>query len=75
MGALRGQIWNKKDLLVTLTAKQHNFVSEDTKVYLRDVLDHCISMEQRLEMAKDILNNTHSTFLARVSLGKICILL
>jgi len=68
MTALRSQLWNKKDMLISLTSKQYTFITEDIKVYFRDVMDHCVSMEQRLDISKEILNSVHNTYLARISL-------
>jgi Mg2+ and Co2+ transporter CorA len=56
-------------MLTGLTSRNHEFISNDIKFYLRDVLDHLINMENRLEVSKEMLNNLHQTYLSRVSLG------
>jgi magnesium transporter len=67
---LRSNLWNKKDILVAMTTKKHIYVSEQTRVYLRDVFDNTVAMNQILDMTKETLNNLHSTYLARISVGK-----
>lgn len=71
MMTLRGQLWSKRELLSNFTTKNHHFITNEIQIYMRDVLDHLLAMEQRLEVTKEVLNNLHQTYLARVSLGKL----
>jgi len=68
MTSLRNQIWSKKELLLTFNSKSDDFITDDIKFYLRDVLDHLLNMEQRLDVSKEMLNNLHQTYLSRISL-------
>jgi Mg2+ and Co2+ transporter CorA len=45
------------------------FLSADTRLYLRDVLDHLVSSIQKVDMCRDILNQAHQNYLARVSIA------
>eukprot|EP01117_Protostelium_nocturnum_P004934 TRINITY_DN1788_c0_g1_i3.p1 TRINITY_DN1788_c0_g1~~TRINITY_DN1788_c0_g1_i3.p1 ORF type:complete len:387 (+),score=84.23 TRINITY_DN1788_c0_g1_i3:127-1287(+) len=92
--SLRSHVWSIKELLSTLNAKEHSFltqetrihlrdmlentkehksgkensfVSQETRIYLRDVLDNTVKMEEKLHNAKEMVNNLHSTYLARIS--------
>jgi Mg2+ and Co2+ transporter CorA len=44
-------------------------VENSTKAYIRDVLDHVLRQEEKLKIAKDMLENLHSTYLAKLSIG------
>jgi len=68
MTTLRNQVWSKKELLLGLNSKADILITDSIKIYLRDVLDHLLSMEQRLDVSKEMLNNLHQTYLSRVSL-------
>jgi Mg2+ and Co2+ transporter CorA len=44
-------------------------VEDSIKVYIRDVLDHVLRQEEKLKIAKDLLDNMHSNYLAKLSIG------
>jgi magnesium transporter len=74
---LRAQLLRKKDLLLGLLAKSHaqkknqidpTSLSRNTKVYLRDVLDHVTTMLEDVESTKEAIGNLNAIYLARVSI-------
>jgi len=67
---LRGSLLSKREIVATLSSQIRTsiFVSENTKIYFRDVMDHIVLMIQRLEMANEMLNNTSSLYLAMISI-------
>eukprot|EP01118_Nematostelium_gracile_P016156 TRINITY_DN662_c0_g1_i1.p1 TRINITY_DN662_c0_g1~~TRINITY_DN662_c0_g1_i1.p1 ORF type:complete len:412 (-),score=104.80 TRINITY_DN662_c0_g1_i1:227-1462(-) len=68
MTTIRSQLWMKREILQGFTSKPDKFISEEIKIYFRDVLDLLLSMEQKVEVSKEMLINLHQTYLARVSL-------
>eukprot|EP00762_Andalucia_godoyi_P007056 ANDGO_07665.mRNA.1 Magnesium transporter ALR1 len=44
-------------------------LSQETRLYLRDVLDHVNSCIQKIDTSREILNQAHSNYLARVSIA------
>ncbi|KAL9652478.1 hypothetical protein ABK040_000050 [Willaertia magna] len=44
------------------------FIEQNVQIYLRDVLDHLTYCCDRLEMARDSLNQCHSNYLTRVQI-------
>ncbi len=67
---LRSHLWTKKEVITIVTTKELAFVSRGIKLYLRDVLDNIQKMEEKLTVSKEMLNNLHATYLARISIGK-----
>lgn len=43
------------------------FISGETRLYLRDVLDHVSSCIHKVDIGRDVLNHAHQSYLARVS--------
>ncbi|PRP79549.1 hypothetical protein PROFUN_12782 [Planoprotostelium fungivorum] len=64
---LRTHIWSLKELLTNINVKKHPLIGKEMRIYLRDVLDHAIKMEEKLHNSKEMVNNLHSTYLARIS--------
>jgi Mg2+ and Co2+ transporter CorA len=48
--------------------KECPFVGTNDRIYLRDVLDHIVRMEEKLQVSRDMMNYVSSTCLARVSI-------
>ncbi len=66
---LKGYLLAKRELLNILVYKEQRlFISKYSKLYLRDVLDNTKKMDQKMDVAKEMLNNLHQTYLATVSI-------
>jgi magnesium transporter len=65
---LLSHLWAKRELVGALINKDYALVTKNTKVYLRDVMDHTLRMEEKLRVTQEILNYTSATYLARVSI-------
>lgn len=58
----------KSDILKTLTKKCGDRISSQCILYLRDIEDHIIQMSLDLEHYSEILNRSHSNYLAQISI-------
>lgn len=62
------QLIYKRDVLVQLSAEKQILLQPQTKLYLRDTLDHVVLMLQQLQHSEDVLNNANATYLALISI-------
>jgi magnesium/cobalt transport protein CorA len=69
---LRSQLLKKKETVLSLLSKSSSnkggAMGEQTRLYLRDVLDHVLCLFDDIEMAKEQLTHLTNTYLARVSI-------
>lgn len=65
---LRRLIWPKKNLLTYLISRKLPFISEIIHIYLRDILDHISECGNKLDLNKELLNQTHSNYMARLNM-------
>jgi len=65
---LRTQVRSKREILESLTNRDYPNTTPDIKVYLRDVQDGVLRLDERLSAAKETLTNLHNTYLARISI-------
>eukprot|EP00474_Spongospora_subterranea_P011337 CRZ11795.1 hypothetical protein [Spongospora subterranea] len=49
-----------------MSRERRSFLSGVRVAYFRDVLDHVLTMIQKLELSQDLLNSLQSTYLAKV---------
>eukprot|EP01102_Stenamoeba_stenopodia_P019355 TRINITY_DN7291_c0_g1_i1.p1 TRINITY_DN7291_c0_g1~~TRINITY_DN7291_c0_g1_i1.p1 ORF type:complete len:532 (-),score=105.07 TRINITY_DN7291_c0_g1_i1:25-1620(-) len=70
LSRLRTTLLVKKEVLMQLMARAHTpFVTDITKIYLRDVSDEVDQLLQKLDIATVALTSFPSTFLARISVA------
>jgi Mg2+ and Co2+ transporter CorA len=68
LGRLRDTLLVKQEVLSQLTTRSSTeFISETTKLYLRDVLDQVKQLLQKTEVSSNTLNCIPTTYLARLS--------
>eukprot|EP00474_Spongospora_subterranea_P010559 CRZ11017.1 hypothetical protein [Spongospora subterranea] len=66
---LRQGLWSRRDIITQLMSRERrSFLSGVRVAYFRDVLDHVLTMIQKLELSQDLLNSLQSTYLAKVSI-------
>lgn len=66
---LRTTLLSKKEIILSLIGETPiNFVSVQMRAYLRDVHDHVILLQQKLELAAETLNTLQGVHLGMVSL-------
>jgi magnesium transporter len=57
----------QRDVLGLLTKRGDSRISERTAVYLRDVYDHLVRINESIEASRDLLGNTLDAYLSAVS--------
>jgi magnesium transporter len=65
--ALRRAIWPLRDALSLLRSETTPFVSDDTRVYLRDCYDHAVQLLDLLESYRDIAGDVRDYYLSSIS--------
>lgn len=65
---LERQIWPIREVVSALQREQHECLSENTKVYLRDVADHCVQILELVETYRELASGIADTHLAIMSL-------
>jgi len=63
---LRRGIWPQRDAINILIRDDCPFVSDDTKVFLRDCYDHCIQVADVLETFRETAGSLLSTYLSAI---------
>jgi magnesium transporter len=64
---LRRSIYPVRDIIANLIREEHPFITKKTKLYFKDVLDHCLQVYESLEMIRDIINGLIELHLSLVS--------
>lgn len=64
---LRKQIWPLREVVGTLMRSETLLVVAETKVYMRDVYDHCTQVNDTIEAFRDALSGLHDIYLSSVS--------
>ncbi len=65
--AMRKVLSPQRDVLGLLTKRGDSRFSERTTVYLRDVYDHLVRINESIEASRDLLGNTLEAYLSAVS--------
>jgi magnesium transporter len=64
---LRRAIWPLRDALSELRAEASPFISDSTRVYLRDCYDHTVQLIDLLESYRDIAGDVRDFYLSSIS--------
>ncbi|MEO0529349.1 MAG: magnesium/cobalt transporter CorA [Planctomycetota bacterium] len=64
---LRRAIWPQREAVNALVRGDHDAISEDVRVYLRDTYDHCIQTSEVAEMYREMVTGLMSTYLSAVA--------
>jgi len=65
--ALRRAIVPHRDAVHTLTRDPHSLISEDTRVFFRDVYDHVLRVADMVETYRELAGDAMSTYMTVVS--------
>ncbi|WP_417319191.1 magnesium/cobalt transporter CorA [Emcibacter sp.] len=65
--ALKRIIWPERELVNALLRSDLDLVTDDTKIYLRDVYDHCIQLVDVTETYRDMTMDLVDLYLSSVS--------
>ncbi len=64
---LRRAIWPQREAINGLVRGDHNVISEEVGVYLRDTYDHCIQTSEVAEMYREMVTGLMNTYLSSVA--------
>ncbi|WP_305042675.1 magnesium/cobalt transporter CorA [Geoalkalibacter sp.] len=64
---LRKSVWPLREVLGSLTREEHALISAETRLFLRDVHDHCIHVLDTVETLRDLLAGMLDIYLSSVS--------
>ena len=67
LAVLRKGTWPMRELLQTLRREPHVCMSEETRLYLRDVYDHVIMMTELVETYRDFVSGLTELYMSMVS--------
>jgi len=65
---VRNTLRAKEDIMTIMTTKDYHLITKEIKIYLNDVKDNIMRMDEKISVSKDTLNNLHQTYLARISI-------
>ena len=71
--SLRRAVWPSRELLGTLTREQHELLSAETRLYLRDCYDHTVQLMDLVETYREIASGLMDVYISSVSarLGEV----
>ncbi|MEX2213276.1 MAG: magnesium/cobalt transporter CorA [Phycisphaeraceae bacterium] len=64
---LRRQVWPMREMVHALQREQHECMSENTRVYLRDVYDHAVQIIDLLETYREMAVGLAETYITSIS--------
>jgi magnesium transporter len=64
---LRRGIWPQREAVNQLIRGDHQSVSEEVRVYLRDTYDHCIQTSEVAEMYREMVTGLMNTYLSSIA--------
>lgn len=64
---LRKQVWPMRDLINNMIRSETHFISENTHIFLRDLLDHSTRIIDTVETYRDLLSGIMDVYLSNTS--------
>jgi len=65
--SLRRAVWPLREVLSSVSKDESPLLRRETKVFWRDLYDHCIQVIDIVETARDTLASMHDTYLSSIS--------
>jgi len=65
--SLRRAVWPMREVLSAVSKEESPLLRKETKVFWRDLYDHCIQVIDIVETARDTLASMHDTYLSSIS--------
>lgn len=63
----RKSVWPLRDAINTAIRDESQFISDDTKIFLRDVYDHMVQVIDNIENYRDMILGLHDMYMSHVS--------
>lgn len=64
---LRRMVWPQREVITNLLRESHDFISDDTRIFLRDCYDHTVQIMDLLETYRDMAGSILDIYLSSVS--------
>jgi magnesium transporter len=64
---LRRAVWPLRDAISSLRSETTPFITDETRIYLRDCYDHAVQLIDLLESYRDIAGDTRDYYLSTIS--------
>ena len=64
---LRKQVWPMRDMINSMIRSESDFLSKDTHIFLRDLLDHSTRIIDTVETYRDLLSGIMDVYLSNAS--------
>ncbi|MBK6521760.1 MAG: magnesium/cobalt transporter CorA [Sphingobacteriaceae bacterium] len=64
---LRKQVWPMRDMINSMMRSESDFISKDTHIFLRDLLDHSTRIIDTVETYRDLLSGIMDVYLSNAS--------
>jgi magnesium transporter len=64
---LRKQVWPMRDMINSMMRSESDFISKDTHIFLRDLLDHSTRIIDTVETYRDLLSGIMDVYLSNTS--------
>lgn len=64
---MRKSIWPLREIISACRNQEMEFIQDTTKIYFKDIYDHCIQIIDTLELIKELLSETMELFLTKLS--------
>lgn len=64
---LRKQVWPMRDMINSMIRSESDFISKDTHIFLRDLLDHSTRIIDTVETYRDLLSGIMDVYLSNAS--------
>lgn len=64
---LRRSIWPQREAINELVRGDHNLITEEVSVFLRDTYDHCIQTSEVAEMYREMSTGLMNTYLSSIA--------
>jgi magnesium transporter len=65
--SLLRQLFPLREALSRIDKKENDMISDETRIYFRDVADHCIHLTDTVENLREILSGTMDVYLASIN--------
>ncbi len=64
---LRKQVWPMRDMISNMIRSESDFITKDTQIFLRDLLDHSTRIIDTVETYRDLLSGIMDVYLSNTS--------
>lgn len=64
---IRKWVFPVKEIIVRLLDTKHSLITKDTKLFLRDTLDHCIEINEDIQLYREMSQNVMDIYMTQMS--------